>query len=471
MTVAPWLRRLFRPSKVKQREAMRVKKRSRLAVDQLEDRVVPAHTVVVSVVDPPATFFEGVEVNLESAVTGAVGTLTYQWSVNGTDVTGATLPTFSFTPPDNGVFDVSLTVTDDGGPASDGESLTVANQLPVASVSGPDAGNFGQALTFTLTATDVDADADAGFTFVIDWNSDGVVVESIAASPGNGAGVSVTHTFSQPGPNTFTVTATDKDGGVSAPVSHTVMVMNGAAVVNGVLIVAGTPGSDNIQITPKGKPGATNATVRVRLNGVNLGIFSGVNSIQVHALDGNDRVHLAGSIRVPATIDGGAGDDRIKGGKGHDLLIGGAGNDHLNGHQGRDVVIGGDGADRILGGPGDDLLIAGMTTFDADTDALAALLAIWSGSGSYAVRVAALQDAAAAVHLTTDGTSPTVLDDGDADRLTGASGKDWFLATPGQDKVTGRKKSEFLNGETGGAKGKLAKVSGKGSGKGKGGKK
>src|SRR5207244_3370583 len=197
-----------------------------------------------------------------------------------------------------------------------------------------------------------------------DWNTAGTVDQTISATANNGAGVTVDHTFSLPGPNTFSVTATDKDGGASAPVTQTVTVTNGAAVVNGVLTVAGTLGSDAIFIIPKGKPTAQNATVRVFMNGQNLGTFSAVNSMTIYALDGNDFVHLAGSIRVPATVFGGAGDDRIKGGKGNDILAGGDGNDWLNGGQGNDILIGGNGSDRLVGGPGDELLVANATTFD-----------------------------------------------------------------------------------------------------------
>jgi hypothetical protein len=109
-------------------------------------------------------------------------------------------------------------------------------------------------------------------------------------------------------------------------------------------------------------------------------------------------------------------------------------------------------------------MIAGSTTFDSDEAQLQALLAAWAGPESYADRVAALMDPLAAIHLIADGTSPTVLDDGAVDRLTGASGKDWFFATLGQDVVTGRKGSEFLNGEKGAKGDKGAKGSAKAKG-------
>ncbi|MCI0681908.1 MAG: hypothetical protein L0Y71_07375 [Gemmataceae bacterium] len=471
MSFSSWISRRFQPSKATRRVALKPCK-GRLAVDELEDRLVPSNSVVVTV-DDPAPFLEGVAVNLSSTVDAPVGTPVYTWTVlkDGgafTDAIGD-LPTFSFTPDDNGTYAVSLSVTDDVNTVvDDSVSLTVENQAPVADVSGPTTGSSGQSLAFTLTATDAAADEAFGFVYEIDWNNDGTPDETVPATPGNGAGVVVNHAFTQPGPNTFSVTATDKDGDTSAAVEHTVTLELGAAVVDGVLIVSGSSGNDAIRFVPKGKPGAQNATMKVFINGVNQGIFTGVNSIEVYALAGNDFVHLAGSIRVPATVLGDEGNDRIKGGKGGDMLVGGPGNDWLNGHQGRDVLIGGEGVDRLLGGPGDDVLIAGATVYDDDADALATLLATWNGPGSYNDRVATLSDAAAAVHLTIEGTDPTVLDDGVVDRLTGAAGKDWFLATAGSDVVTGRQPFEFVNATKGNGKGKPAKIGGKGGGHGNG---
>lgn len=453
MSAMPWMFRYSLKPAARRRSTGRTHWRP--AFDQLENRLVPS-TVVINPVSTPLV--EGTAVNLSAAVTDTTGVATGEWSVlkNGSafasgPAVGADF-SFSFTPDDNDVYEATLTVTDTpamGTPIVDVVSTTldVANQPPTVNISGPTSGNFGDALTFTITASDVAPDVAVGFAYNIHWN-DGTPDDVIAPTPGNST-VTVTHTFASPGVNTFTVTATDKDQGVGTA-TQTVTMMNGVAVINGVLTIAGTAGGDAIFLSPKGKPTAAGATIKVKLNGVSQ-VFTGVNSIKIDALDGNDFVHLAGSIRVSATIDGGAGNDRIKGGKGADLLIGGDGDDWLNGHQGNDVLIGGKGADRLIGGPGEDLLIAGATTFDNDASQLQALLAAWSGPGKYAERVAALMDPAAAIHLIADGTSPTVLDDGAVDRLTGASGKDWFFATLGQDVVTGRHGSEFLNGEKGSA--------------------
>ena len=93
-------------------------------------------------------------------------------------------------------------------------------------------------------------------------------------------------------------------------------------------------------------------------------------------------------------MDGGAGDDDLKGGSeggsdgdsdngadlGADILLGGSGDDKLDGGKGADLLIGGLGADDIKGGgkgkkgdPGD-ILISGWTAHDSDYTALHAIL-------------------------------------------------------------------------------------------------
>lgn len=89
---------------------------------------------------------------------------------------------------------------------------------------------------------------------------------------------------------------------------------------------------------------------------------------------GNDRISGG---RFRDDLEGGSGDDRITAGAGRDILLGNAGNDKLNGgsdddllsgNSGDDVLFGGAGADllgggagmdRLFGGPGPDELIGG----------------------------------------------------------------------------------------------------------------
>src|SRR5262245_59911300 len=133
MSFVSWLLDSVRPSVAARRGLRkRVQHWSRLAVEQLEDRMVLSNSVVVSVVDPPVTFYEGVEVNLTSVVDGAVGTPTYAWSVakDGSIIGTGSAAELSFTPDDEATYAVSLSVTDTANIVSDNVTILVDNQPP-----------------------------------------------------------------------------------------------------------------------------------------------------------------------------------------------------------------------------------------------------------------------------------------------------------------------------------------------------
>ena len=406
----------------------------RLRLDPMECRLTPA-TATFTVPTEPVP--EGSPVEL-TAPAGNDPAATYQWNVYaGTDTTATPIATgtdanLSFTPPDNGDYTVSLTVTDpDSTTATDMETITAFNVPPTASVTGSSVSVPGLPVTFTLGATDPSpVDQAADFTFNIDWG-DGTTDQ--VTGP---AGMTFTHTFATTGSDTVTVTATDKDGGVSQPVSTTLQVKTAALVDDflnpghKLLAVGGTDGADSFNLVPGGSN-----RIKVLMGGKSVGTFAGAGRIAVYGLGGNDTIHLAGSIRTPAWLDGGDGNDRLMGAKGNDVLMGGAGDDQLNGAQGADILIGGEGADRLLGGPGDDLMIGGTTSYDIDPTGLNSIAGMWTAGGSVADRINDIQ--ASTTPLTSGDTSGTVLDDGAADVITGASGRGWVFADPTQDRITG----------------------------------
>ncbi|MDR2689832.1 MAG: hypothetical protein LBB76_08770, partial [Azoarcus sp.] len=55
------------------------------------------------------------------------------------------------------------------------------------------------------------------------------------------------------------------------------------------------------------------------------------------------------------TLEGGTGQDTLKGDAGNDLLLGGDGHDRLLGAAGNDTLVGGTGQDRLEGGAGHDI--------------------------------------------------------------------------------------------------------------------
>jgi hypothetical protein len=178
---------------------------------------------------PDRTVGEGTPVTLTGSVSDpGPDTFTYLWHVvssNGQAIADGTSPDFSFTPQDDGVYTVTLTVTDDdGGVGQDDVVVTATNAAPVASVTGPAAGVRGQALAFTLTAADPSpADQAATFTYDLDWDGDGVYEQKVTGP----ASQPVTHAYAAAGSYTVRVRATDKDGGVSDPVTRLVQVYAG----------------------------------------------------------------------------------------------------------------------------------------------------------------------------------------------------------------------------------------------------
>jgi Ca2+-binding RTX toxin-like protein len=118
------------------------------------------------------------------------------------------------------------------------------------------------------------------------------------------------------------------------------------------VIVNGTNGNDNITVSGLG----TVANVTGLSAAVSVTNAEGANdSLVVNALGGDDGVNAstlpAGVIKL--TVDGGAGNDRLLGSQGADVLLGGDGNDFIQGNQGNDVVFMGAGDDLFQWNPGD----------------------------------------------------------------------------------------------------------------------
>lgn len=323
--------------------------------------------------------------------------------------------------------------TDNGSPALTDETpivVSVTNMAPTASLSGPDTARPGQVLSFTLRATDPSpVDQAAGFDFAINWNGDGVTYQTLHGIDGT----TVTHTFAAAGEYRVLVTATDKDGGVSSPLSITVDVRSASMTTDPcdpsrmVLSVYGTSGDDTILISPTSDLGE----VRVWLNGANAGRFSPSGRIIIDGDSGNDTIRIDRRVTLPAWLEGGDGNDQLEGGGGNDLLDGGLGNDVLRGGPGRNILIGGADSDSLRGGTGDDVLIGGTTSFDNGSPAWCGILGEWTASRLHAERVS---------NLSGQGTGPrangdyflqagvTVLPDHAVDELIGDKGSNWIVS-------------------------------------------
>lgn len=137
-----------------------------------------------------------------------------------------------------------------------------------------------------------------------------------------------------------------------------------------------------------------------------------IDSVRIFGLAGDDTVTHQTS--VPDFIYGGLGNDFIRAGHGpswvfgqdgDDRIDGRAGDDNVYGEDGDDNVAGGDGMDTVIGGPGNDNLVGGDIP--------------WSTEDF------------------------SVVEDGDADLLTGGSGADdFYLTNPLDDLITDFNNSE-----------------------------
>lgn len=103
--------------------------------------------------------------------------------------------------------------------------------------------------------------------------------------------------------------------------------------------------------------------------------YDGVFGIQVLTAGGNDSIGLSNFVvRIPAQgiekmlpptlINGGAGNDELRGLAGNDRLDGSAGNDRLIGGDGNDVLIGRAGRGILYGQNGSDIFHSNDTEKD-----------------------------------------------------------------------------------------------------------
>ena len=206
---------------------------------------------------------------------------------------------------------------------------------------------------------------------------------------------------------------------------------------------------------------------------------------QLFGGDGNDIIAAKGSILVPttgaadflfgeagddalnadpfalgpqgATLDGGAGNDRLIGGQGNDLMLGGIDNDIMFGGDGNDIAVGDLGADTINGGGGDDIIRGDGSPFpaggndilrgDGGNDTLDGGFGadILHGDGGNDT----LDGGVGADILRGDGGNDTLDGGFGEDQLYGGEGKDLLKGGDGRDYLFGGREGDGLLGEAG----------------------
>jgi hypothetical protein len=124
----------------------------------------------------------------------------------------------------------------------------VVNVQPTASITGPASGVTGQSLTFTVGATDPSPSLDAaGFTYTITWG-DGSTPTTVAATPGNGSGVAVSHAFPA-GPYTVHVSAADQSDNTGTASLDVTISRAGTGTTLAVSALTPLAGMDTVDLT------------------------------------------------------------------------------------------------------------------------------------------------------------------------------------------------------------------------------
>jgi len=193
---------------------------------------------------PDQTVNEGEIVHFTGISTdpGRDDTHTFEWDFgDGTTASGTLTPTHVYG--DNGVYTVTVTVTDDeGGVGTDSLLVTVNNVAPSIAPFGPFTADEGSLATLTATSTDQGSDDltfkwefEVGPTITTMYYNDGLGPDPYP-SPGGTypflATDMVKHTYGDNGVYTVTLTVTDDDGGASI-YTTTVTVSNVAPSISG----------------------------------------------------------------------------------------------------------------------------------------------------------------------------------------------------------------------------------------------
>jgi hypothetical protein len=186
-----------------------------------------APTVVIN--GAPETSPEGTVIALTSLVTDVAAdtSFTYAWSVekDGGSYTSGADATFSFTPEDNGVYDVSLKVTDkDGGEGSASQTIDVTNIAPALSNVQYNPATVNEGGSVTVSGSVIDPGTKDSLSLAINWG-DGSAEDTQNLAAGT-TSFTASHTYSDDKPsgtasdsNTITVMVTDKDEGSDTKIS------------------------------------------------------------------------------------------------------------------------------------------------------------------------------------------------------------------------------------------------------------
>jgi PKD repeat protein len=193
-----------------------------------------------AVIVGPGSALEGDTVTFGGTFTDpggpADGAYTYSWSVaadNGQSVPGASgtvavdpgfaVPDFSFTASDDGIYTVTLTVTDkDGESAAVSHTLRVGNSAPVLTAPADQSAAEGAAATIDLGSFS-DAGTEGSWSVTVDWGDGTSQSFDLTAAGDIGA---LSHTYADSG--SYVVSLTVGDGTEASATTFAVAAANAA---------------------------------------------------------------------------------------------------------------------------------------------------------------------------------------------------------------------------------------------------
>ncbi len=206
-----------------------------LSSDTATVTIEVGNTPPVAVAGGPYVATEGMPLQLDGSCSfdpdaPADSIAAYEWDI---DCPSFFDDQFGVTPTvwcaDNGIYEVSLLVTDEGGLTDeDTATVMVANADPVIDSFFDVFTDLGYETTITAEFSDTGV-ADT-HTATIDWG-DGSLVEPGTVAEADGAGtVEASHVYAAPGSYTATVTVTDDDGASATETATITIVANSAPV-------------------------------------------------------------------------------------------------------------------------------------------------------------------------------------------------------------------------------------------------
>ena len=182
-----------------------------------------------------------------------------------------------------------------------------------------------------------------------------------------------------------------------------------------------------------------------------------VTGIVLRGNGGADAFKVHHTLTIPATLDGGSGDDELEGGAGDDLLLGGDGDDGIRGHRGRDTMDGGVGADVMEGDGGLDTADYSLRTGAIDVSLLADGADGEAGEGDTVRAERVLGGAgddriSGFVHplIPGDDVAHALFGGPGNDTLNGGAGNDQLFGEAGDDVLLGGEGDDYLEGGAGG---------------------